>query len=463
VHAEELGEVWLGWAHLEGPGQVDGRLKLVPQTRMEIGPVAVDFPETSLRVGSRVLARKLGFRGRTVVAPYDPRAVKGGQILDALGADLTAQGEIAQLGALQALTGDARPRGTGGFALSAKVRRGVLMPGSHLHSSLHALGARSRTVAVGGEAELSVKVGAQRTDATLSLHRPELVVRAQPGAQLHGGLLELRASVALPALRRPVRDLRATVRVRALRGELAGFSPLLPDAVSILKGEVRVHGELSLHEGGTLHLTTRGLVLGLNQASVPARVTAEVRLKALGQTAFDLAESTLRLRTGEAPGLTDSRGWWLNLRLAQGQVQLGGDGPRGTMELRAQARDGEPLLSLLAANTAVPGLLTGLFKLPHLHLNGTATLRGGVFTLAPVRVAGGSTAVEAALQLAETLNGAVLVRAGPVNLGLWVREGEVSVASLAAQSWFDGELAKLTGPPQSARHARRPPAAARSK
>ena len=125
------------------------------------------------------------------------------------------------------------------------------------------------------------------------------------------------------------------------------------------------------------------------------------------------------------------------------------------MVLDGEARDGRPILALLARTGKLPHVATRLFSLPHLQLHAEAQADETGVTLSALRVAGGKTELLGALHQDphEKARGALLLRAGPLELGVGLGGPKLKLHPVHGDAWFAEQQRELQ---RGARAARRP-------
>lgn len=434
---QHVRDVWAFAFRLDADARIRGRLMISPHTHVELGPFELQIARGALHVGNAVVAQGLEVKLGGGLQGYDPRETKDGAVLKRLVASVDGRGELADLGPLQQLY-DLPARGQGPFELHAIVREGTPQPGTSLALQLRDSELQAGPLTFTGPLRARAEV---LRDAGLNLRAQLAPARVKLGrAEVHGP--SISGALRLDADHQPV---DVAIHARGLRADdLRPFSPFLPEAVGIHRGSARIDASLA-HGRGGLRVQTGPLELSLAKQPLKGRFLGHLHVRAARPHTLsaDLAGSHFRLDL--------ENGWWFDARVPKGDLKLRPQ-PVAQADVDARAPNARPILDALKRSGAVPGAVTGLFQMRDLHLLGQGRYAQKTLTLAPLTAKGGHGEFQAALQLGKKLEGALLVRAGPASVGLDIRDGRVSLATLAPGGWFKSRLAELS--PQAAKPAR---------
>jgi len=232
-------------------------------------------------------------------------------------------------------------------------------------------------------------------------------------------------------------------------------------------GAGRLSTEITVESGkggGTLTTTSRRVSALYSKASITADAGARVRIREwdLQHDRIDLSGTRISLDhvvAGE-PG-PDSRDWWGRFDLRSADVR-GGRPAAFQTDVAVHCRDARPLFTLF--QVGLPGWARGVLKLEGLDAHANVGLGKKYTSVEGLDAAGGSFRILGDYKATkDSRNGAFLLDAGALALGLDI-EGQTSkLKLLGAKTWFESrrQAASVRRPPERSaaeRTARRTPA-----
>jgi hypothetical protein len=305
---------------------------------------------------------------------------------------------------------------------------------------------------VKGKADLSARLVVSRTSAPAER------------IELSGSALDLRAAhltikgtrVAVPALRvrahslsfvasRPVGRVAVDVPdVDVPLSLVPNALLLLPRVVSIESGHA--HAALSadvdldhLAATGEAHVVTQGLRAHVGEEAVAGELRLDVHARE-GEGATVLSDGKL---TFDGTVGDPAASWWARATLAQALLDAR-SGLRFRAHVMAAAKNGAPLVAVVAKGTAIPAWVLNLVSTQDLTGAGDLVISPSTFQLRSVTAH--AAGVDLGFELAELgaeREWALLLDVGLVSAGIDVANGQTDVLLFGATSWFAKKAASL--------------------
>jgi hypothetical protein len=463
---QELGEIWIGPFRFQGQATMKGRFFVRPRQAIEFGPATASIASGQVTVGDQVALRTLKLEVEATLARMRPGKVRRREILRLISGRVQGTLQLAGLESLRPLVPRLAVRGGAGPArIDVTVEQGLLGAGSRLEATLHHLHVNARRMQFAGTGTLRLRADQGSSRMALDLPHATIASSALPGLTLSGALAVQSRSRRIDLVG-PLAHSELVVRAQGLGsddlsvldGKLAG--------VHITSGSARADGELHLftdgREGhGALHAVTGPVAMQLGARKFSAALRLDLHLAHFERQPLsgDLGDSSVAITSLEAPGIPDAHGFWLTAHLAQATGTLGRH-RQGAVVLDGEARDGRPILALLAQTGKLPHVTTRLFSLPHLQLHAEAQVDETGLTLSALRVAGGKTELLGALHKSprEKARGALLLRAGPLDLGVGLGDAKAKLHPVHGDAWFASQQQEIAHGARAARRStpRRP-------
>lgn len=469
--ATRVRTVWLEQLRLTGDMQASGGFAIRRRQEAEVGNSRLEIATGTLELAGAPLAQSLHGTLTFSSASYAYREHRGLAALPFLDSSASLAGELFAAPLLRSYLARAPwlefEDSATAFDAALEMRRGELVPGSHLHTAKTSRTVRFFGFAASGTALVNFDVLSDSAGghADLAVGFDDFALRRSAAGQpvVGGSGLTLLATT---------RDLRASglpddARIRIDLGEahlldLAGFSDLLPPSAGLAlaggTGEVRgrFEAELGAGEAGSARGSVSARITQAALISNGARFTGALALdvpivsRDLAGRVFDLAGTRIELTGFTGPGEGKSTG-------PQDPKAPGGTGWRGTIETPSallhlmepvsaggqftlQLSDSGPLVQLYATRKDLPRWVERLLEEPDVRATGRFSYRKPELAIEGLRARFEHWGFAAHLELGKnTRRGLLLLEWRKLAVGVRM-EGEKRTFKLAgAREWFARE------------------------
>lgn len=466
----EIAEIWILEYRYLGEGTATGRFHLRPARWFEVGPASLSLRAGRLTVDDRPASERMTGRIDCYAERTDVQKLTGLAVLGRLSAGVHLLLEGTDLAFANVYTRPAlgaHLSGHGSGRIDLEMKNAMLVPGGTLEFAARPFDVRKGKVHFGGPLDFALRVGPRGAEGGLvaEVHSKELIGairdKETPSPSVRG--LLARAFVEPRDIRGDFAMKRAELDVGRLRApSLAWFNALFEGGAPRLAGSATLAGHLA-HEKG------RGLDADVEADFESLRVE-------VADTWFRAGGGDVDLALRSAP----EGGERLDVKELAVRVQdltvKKGDGHTAPVTATVlgegvQVRDLSPFSAsgVLRAHGGPASALLPLFIEPALlrTVAGVALGRGDVdarvaFRTSPsaqrlelLSVRSGNLHARGLLQRKppEDPEGAILVSAGALNVGVKLKDAKTDVKPFASDEWLPAELAKLAAP-ESTRNER---------
>jgi len=467
--ATRVRSVWLEQLRLTGDLRATGGFAIRRRTEAEVGHSRLEIATGTLELAGAPLAQALHGALAFSTVPYAYREHRGFAALPFLDSSATLSGEIFAAPLLRSYLARAPwlefEDSATAFDAALEMRRGALVPGSHLHTEKASRTLRFFGFEASGTALLNFDVLRDATGgrADLAVGFDDFALRrSAAGLPVVGGSgLTLLATT---------RDLRASglpddARIRIDLGDarlldLAGFSDLLPPsaALELAGGKGEVHGQFEAELGAGEAGSARGsLSARITQAALisnGARFSGAVALdvpitsRDLAGRRFDLAGTRVELTGFTGPGEANATG-------PRDSGAPGGPGWRGTIETQVarlhlvepataegqftlQLSDSAPLVQLYATRKDLPRWVERLLEEPDVRATGRFSYRKPELRIEALKARFEHWGFEADLELGkDRRRGLLLLEWRKLALGVRMEGDKRDFKLTGARKWFE--------------------------
>lgn len=451
-------EIWIQQYRYIGEGRVRGGFYFKPLRVMQVDPTVIELYSGEVQLAEHVVTRLTGHMVVTA-NPFDPRNVDGLNIFETVTTQIALD---AQMPGLEFINFHAGPSsgvriedGSGVLRTNLILHKGLLYPGSSLTFATAHVGVNTPELQVdaGGDVELLVK-GGDEAGAHFTARVPRATAtrtgkKGLPPAEAENLLVALRsdalsltslptkfsAKVSVPAAVLP--DLRWLNREGAE-----------PDAPVFTGGAAFLRGNLEMSEDGkgtgALRTLVKHAAVRFKETSIQADGVAELALEsanAMAKTAslrngkVEVSEVVFRHKGQEFPP------WWAKVDIES--AKLGQDLIEARIKLKC--KDAQPAVGLLDAEDEIPGWAAGFLTLEGLTASADVKRSNTMVDFRLLKAEGGGFEFRGRLkkQAKEKPEGAFLVRAGPLSVGISIEQDGTGVTPLAGDGWIDEKMVAL--------------------
>lgn len=306
-----------------------------------------------------------------------------------------------------------------------------------IHGTLHAFGKRGQNVT---------------NQVTLDVS-PVSIWRAgykQPVVRGPG----LRALVSWP---KPVMPSFEALKEAAITLELAGAE--VPDLSALneyfprgtdlkfVSGRGAVHGYFKVNADGTpgngsLELTADQVHAAYAGMKLRADLKSRIQLSkmSMDKRSFQLEGTSISLDNVSVEGGKDNAAnWYAHVQLPRGLLQVSPFAVSGTVN--GQFMDARPLLAVFLAKTNLPPFFLPLLRMNGLQVHGDLVMQEATMDVSNFDLKGGPFTVRGRLKMANNVkNGAMLITAGPLTLGIGVKNDKPMLQVAEPDAWYKKQL-----------------------
>lgn len=451
-------EIWIQHYRFLGEGRVRGGFYFKPLRTVQLDPTVIDLHSGEFHLADHVVAR-VGGRIAATIEPFDPRGVDGLNILETVTSRITLDAQLPGFDFIQFYTdpssGVRIEDGSGALRTDLILRQGAVQPGSFLSLATAHLGVITPELQAdaAGEVDFRVTEGGEDAGAHLTARVPRATLtrpgRGLPPAAAEGVHLALRSD-ALNLMDLPPR-FSAKINVpAAVVPDLRWLNTkgAEPDAPVVAGGAAFFRGKLDVGEDGRGTGTLRTLV---KQAAVRFKETS-IRGDALAEIAIESADArakTFSVRNSKvevSDVVFQHKGetypaWWAKVELERAKV--GQELIEARIKLKC--KDAQPAVGLLDAEGVIPGWAAGFLTLEGLTASADVRRSESATDFKLLRAQGGSFEFHGRLKKPTQgkPEGAFLVRAGPLSVGISIDKDGTGVTPLAGDGWMNEKVAAL--------------------
>lgn len=465
VYAEDVREIWVEDYRLSGSAQIVADVSLADPYVDIVATVA--FLEMSADRGDAPLGRGLRGEVQLLVDSMDRRS-RGAERLEAISARVRVEAYVEDLHFLDFYLAAApwlSLAGSGHAQLDVSLQGGLLREGSSFQAEFPELLVRILHNDVTGAGRIVAEVGVDeeglpQSRATVDFDEFAIMPDGSTHTLIEGSGFRLDAVSPDVALNVPFSSVLLEIDLPESRlPDLALYDGFLPSEVGLAllagAGTVRGHMRASIpdsHASGELWLTADDIAVQFDSYIFTADLGLYVLLNdaQLDLGRYDLTGSTLDLtraglvEQGQSSASDGQRTWYASMRVRSGEVSVGAPVILQA-DLELTCKDSRPFVRLFVEPRDLPNWVQERLSVP--HLSGEATLAVGEDTLAiaPCRVRSGDYRLDLRFyRHGQSQHGDLLVRAGPLSLGVGLRPDGAQLHVFSAQSWFRGYDVRTT-------------------
>ncbi len=465
LEVENLREIWVGDYRMVGDFRLAGTVDVLQGEWAAVPDLAIDVSGAELRVGEVLMASSLRGRIDLQLEGSDPATHAGNDILTLLGARIALDADVHDLRFLSFYLRRAPwlsvSGGAGVLSLDLVVSQGVVQPGSHLEVDADEVMARFLSYAVTGDARvrLTVSPGPAST-GRLTLEFLNFAVQrgGEPAAHALGAGLTVSADTSDLSLAQPflALDIRLDLPDSAVP-DLGVYNVYLPRELGLVlrsgEGSAKGHFAVSTRDNvatGALLLAATGVRARLEEVQLSGNLALEARLVRgeLDTGVYDVSGTKLKLHdiVVEAPenarrGRDDSRRWWGELMVVEGQVTPGAPFFLDA-KLATRFRDSVPFVTLFSQANPLPGWARGLLAVQQVSGEASVLLGDEAVVLRSLHLEGGRSEVRLRLRRRDgEFSGSLYARYGVFSAGVLLLGPLSTVHLFDARDWYDGQSA----------------------
>ena len=440
ISADQIREVWVDTVRYTdgGGGSVVGAFYFKPLRIIRIDPTEFTAQLGKVETGADVVATDIHGTFGAHVAEFDPRSPSGNEAFRYVDASAVAVAKLADLTWTGPMVGpDVMLSGGGGpLEVSARIRKGVLEPGSHVELRSEQWIAWMGRHWVSGTSLVHARVP-MKTPAVsvVGVESYELDIHHDKALVAHAPALVLGATFENT-------DLAASFDVWKAHLDMA--SAAIPN-LKTLNGYVDNGGVLyggsarfSMHGdanpdgmSGKFQTTLSGLSMQAGDAVVKGNGTADLTLRYFDYKSEHADFSLARFEFHDVAAGKQT-GYWVNASASPFKLSLAG-GPSLQATISGKARDAKLPLAIVDA----PGLVSTLVGNQSFTFSTGLRITPSIVELSDLRLFGDSVEILGHYRAnGQGKNGSVLVSTPAVNVGVDIRKSGLSVRPFASQSWY---------------------------
>ena len=463
---EHVRELWLEDYHFVGDARVSGGVDLLAHSWLEIDDLGLDIASGDIRLGDVPIAGSVKGRVDVALSGMNPDEHPGTDILRFLTARAELVAEVQDLRFLAFYLRKAPflsiSGGTGPIAIELAVDEERLLDGSRLGVNAHGLVARFLSYAVTGDGNVRLEVAPVdgQSEGKLSVEFLDYAINkwGDDTPHVQGTGLRVTADTADLALAEPFETLDVTLDLPdSLIPDVGVYNAYLPSDLgfTLKNGTGRAHGTLQASTEdnvahGDLYLDARSIRASMDDLSLSGNVALHAHLVEgnLDKGSYDISGSKLELRDigvvgakNERQGKDDSRGWWADVRLPRGKVEVGAPVFLDA-SLAVQFRDTVPFVTIFSQANPLPGWARGLLNIKGVSGEARILLGEDTLSLPAFVLRGGQYEVLMQLRRKQTLfYGNLLARYGKLSLGMQLFGAESKIHMFDALAWYEAQPA----------------------
>ncbi len=449
-------EVWTMEIHYRGEASVSGGFRIQPQREIRVAPSVMITHGGTLSFGERALLRGGEGRVEARLDRFDPRVVKGIDVVRQLSGSVQQSGELVSLASIADTYFPGRDvhleHGSGPVEIVTRVDHGVFQPGGRVTYRSEDARARVGAVMIGGDLAtvMNVEGPAEHpiVHATATLAKGTAFPVASGPTSHALELRDVRSSVTFDdADIVRIGDTKVTEAAISLASahaaDLRAWQPIAPDGWAFEGGALTIACKGSFQHGkldGRVDTQLAEAAIGNDRFSARAsgKVGSDVRSEDVGKTIdfagvrADLENIALRLDGGHSDGL------WLR---AQTQLLRIGTSGAADADLAVESGPGARTVELFTRLAHVPDVAAEATSGTELHARMHLRVRPQDLSLTVSEAKNG--ALETRGRIRRTpgrTSGAFLVTVGPFHAGIDLSGSGVSVNPLAGGDWLDDKL-----------------------
>jgi len=451
-------EVWIQHYRLLGEGRLRGGFFFKPVRVVQVDPALLEMESGEVHLADHVVARLSGFV-QTTIDPFDPRGVDGLNILETISARIALDAQLPGLDFINFHTdpssGVRVEDGSGALRTDLTLRGGTVSPGSFLSLATAHLGVSTPDLEVdaSGEVVLRVTEGDDEAGAHLAVTVPRATL-ARPGkglppAAVEGLHVALRSD-ELGLIHLPSRFAAKVNVPAAVLPDLRWFNRegADPAAPELTGGIAFFRGKAEIDEDGrgtgALRALVRHAAVRFKQTSIQADAVAELALESSGplpklpsirKSKVEVSDVIFKHKGEAYPA------WWAKVDIEE--ATLGEDLIHARLKLRC--KDAQPAVGLLDAEDVIPGWAAGLLTLEGLTASADVRKSDAATDFKLLKAEGGSFELRGRLKkpVKGKPEGAFLVSAGPLSVGISIDKDGTGVTPLAGDVWVNKKMAAL--------------------
>ena len=450
VFISQAQEIWVNEYRFEGDSSLRGVLDMQTQgASLSLPDTRWQIRSGSIHRGTETLVQN--WRGDTVfvLAPFEPKTLKGNSFMRFADATIQNQAEIGSLEFLNYYTRHmpsiAFARGRGRLESKLVIKAGVLQSTSTLGVDASELEMRFWKQTLTGEGQIKgyFADGKPVLDGTVRTYNLRF---SKEKEGIEGRDLRLTLKSRRLDFAEHLEPVYAHLRVPpAILKDLASLNSFLPraSAVHLVKGSAEFEADLYANSAkghsdrGTIRVEADKATLSVKGKELTGSLALDTRI---AQSKIDhglLQVSGTRLELKRV-AFDTTKDWWLRVNLDRANWDMK-SGINIKADVRIRARDLRPVvdLYLLAKNDPVPGFIRGLLDFNDFSARTRIAVDDNYLLVTGFRAESDTSRLVGRFEEKEGVReGRLLLEVGPLAAGLDIQGGAVSLKLNDAYAWF---------------------------
>ncbi len=448
VDAGHVREIWVDTVRYAGDMEIRGSWVFRPIRWLEIGPATVDARPVAVSYGMDEPWVSGGVGDLAVtVHPGDLRTLQGTNIL----ARLSVEGELHGLVHAASLVNRATDalhfvRADAPVDLHVRIDRGVVRPGTELHSEAFVGLARTGDLSLEASLEVAASVDPSGK-GRLRLAGAGFVAAQADSPRARVQTAEIALTSQELDLVHPFSDAAFAVDVQNASTDSLAYwcarAPI-PRAVQVqmgtASGSASIEGLVAPKTAaGRVDIVARGIRVRLGAETLEGDIHAKLRAHRAGPLT-DVSGSSVEFTGAHDAQISD---WWSRVDVAHAAFDTT-DGLRFHAEVAAEAKDASPIAAVVANGTAVPAWFVSAISTRDFTAAGEILVAPGAVEARSVTARGaGFDAGFAFLEKKSETQWVLLLDLGLVVAGVQSEQGKTGVVLFGARPWFAERTARL--------------------
>ena len=449
-------EVWTMEIHYQGDATVTGGFRLQPQREISVAPSVMISHGGTLSFGERALLQGGEGRVEATLDSFDPRVVRGIDIVRHLSGSVQQTGELVSLASIADTYFPGQSvhleHGTGPVEITTRVDHGVFQPGGRVTYRSGDAVVQVGAVLFGGDLATVTEVEGPADHPVVHVSATLAKGSAYPAASGPAShaleLRDLRSSVTLDnadivRIGETKVTEAATSLASAHAADLRAWQPIAPGGWAFDGGGLTMSGKASYQEGkltGRVDAQLADAAMGNERftARASGKVGSDLRSDDVGETidfpgvTADLEKIALRLDGGHSEGL------WMRARTRLLRIGTAGT---ADADIAIESGPGARTVELFTRLAHIPDVAADATTGTELRARTQLRIRPQDLSLTVQDAKNGPLETRGRIRRAkERTTGAFLVTVGPFHAGIDLSGSGVSVNPLAGGDWLDEKL-----------------------
>ena len=440
IAADDIREVWIDTVRFTdaGGGSVVGAFYFKPMRIIRIDPTEYTARLGKVETGAAVIATDIHGTFGVHVAEFDPRVPTGNAAFAYVDASAVAVAKLVDLTWTGPFVGpDVMLSGGGGpLEVSARIRQGVLEPGSRLELRSEAWTAWVGRHWFSGTSLVHARVP-QKTPAVsqISIESFDFDVHHDKALVAHAPAMNVAATFENTDLAASFEEWKAHVDMASANApNLAAFNGYGEGKGLFYGGSAgfSVHGDADPSGvSGKFHAKLSNLSMQAVDAVAKGNGTVDLTLRYLDYKSLHADFSLARFEFHDVAAAKEA-GYWINASASPFKVSFQG-GPTLQATISGKARDAKLPLAIVGA----PGIVATLAGNQSFTFSTGVRVTPTITELSNLRLIGDTVDIYGHYRAdGKGKNGSVLVSTAAVNVGIEIQKGSISVRPFASQGWY---------------------------